>query len=142
MDSTKFEQTSGFTEREKNSSSTSRRLSRRRFRSARWVTGAARLIRGEVRVDGPALGMSMLNGVKSRAAVCKGAVERSAGKTFVRISGFISTVGGAGDRSVQARGGTVNEATAITELVVVEELRMFYSCCAKQWWSRRQTCQE
>ena len=129
MASTKFEQTLGFSEREKISSSTSCRLSRRRYRSARWVTGAARLIRGEVCVDGLVLGMSMLNGVKSRAAVCKSAVERSAGEMFVRISDCIPTVGEAGVRPVQARGGAVSEATAITELVVVEALRMPNSLC-------------
>ena len=129
MASTKIEHTLGFSERDKIFSSTSRRFSRRRYRSARRVTRAARLARGEVRVDGPVSGMCRLNGVKGRAAVCKSAVERSAGETFVRIFGCIPTVGGARGRPVQTRGGAVSEATAITELVVVEALRMFNSLC-------------
>ena len=73
--------------------------------------------------------MSVLSGVKSRAAVCESAVERATGKTFVRISGFIPIVRGPGDRPVQIRGETVSEATAITELVVVEAPRMPNSLC-------------
>ena len=71
----------------------------------------------------------MLSGVKSRAAVCKSAIGRFIGKTFVRISGLIPTVAGAGERPAQFRGCTVSEATAITELVVVEALRMSNSLC-------------
>ena len=103
--------------REELSSSTSRRCSRRRFRSVRWVTGAARLIRGDVRVDGPVLGMSVLSGVKRIAAVRKG-VERSTDKMFVRISCSIPTVGEVEERPIQSRGSTISEATAVTELVV------------------------
>ena len=90
---------------------------------------AARLIRSEFRVDGSVLGMSVLSGVKSRATVCKGAVRRFTGKTFVRIFGLIPTVEGAEERPVQSRGGTVSEATAVMELVVVEALRMSNSLC-------------
>ena len=71
----------------------------------------------------------MLSGVKSRAVVCKSAIARFTGKTFVRISGLIPTVARSGEKPVQFRGGTVSEATAITELVVVEALRMFNSLC-------------
>ena len=73
--------------------------------------------------------MSVLSGVKSRAVVCKSAIGRFTGKTFVRISGLIPTVARSGEKPVQFRGGTVSEATAITELVVVEALRMFNSLC-------------
>ena len=73
--------------------------------------------------------MCVLSGVKSRATVCKGAVRRFTSKTFVRISGLIPTVEGAEERPVQSRWGTVSEATAVTELVVVEALRMSNSLC-------------
>ena len=73
--------------------------------------------------------MSVLSGVKSRAAVCKTSIERFIGKTFVRIFGLVPTVAGAGEKPVQFRGGTVGEATAITELVVVEALRKSNSLC-------------
>ena len=114
--------------REELSSSTSRRCSRRRFRSVRWVAGAARLIRGDVRVDGPVLGISVLSGVKRIAAVRKG-VERSTDKMFVRISGSIPTVEEVEERPIQSRGSTISEATAVTELVVVKALRMSNSLC-------------
>ena len=74
--------------REEFSSSISRRCSRRRYRSVHWVTGAARLIKGGVRVDGPVLGMSVQIGVKRRAAARKG-VGRFTCKMFVRISDSI-----------------------------------------------------
>ena len=99
MDRTQFESI----KREEFSSATSRRSLRRRYRSVRWVTGAARLIRCEVRVDGPVLGMSVLSGVKRRAAVRKG-VGRFTNKMFVRISGSIPTVVGAEESPIQSRG--------------------------------------
>ena len=125
MDRTQFESI----KREDFSSSTSRRCTRRRYRSVRWVTVATRLIKGEVSVDGPVLGMSVLSGVNSRAAVRKGAAGRFTDKTFARISGLIPTVEGAEERPIQSRGGTVSEATAVTELVVVEALRMSNLLC-------------
>ena len=124
MDRTQFESI----KREEFSSSTSRRCSRRRYRSVRWVTGAARLIRGEVRVDGPVLGMSVQIGVKRGAAIREG-VGRFTCKIFVRISDSIPTVEGAVERPTQSRGDTVSEAAAVTELVVVEALRMSNSLC-------------
>ena len=90
--------------------------------------GAARLIRGEVRVDGPVLGMSVLSGVKRRATVRK-SVGQFTDKMFVNISGLIPTVKRAKERPIQSRGDTVSEATAVTELVVVEALRMSNSLC-------------
>ena len=84
--------------------------------------GAACLDRGGVRVDSLVLGMSMRSGVKHGAAVRKG---RFTFKMFVRFSDSIPTVvGGAIERPIQSCGGTVSEATAVTELVVVETLRM------------------
>ena len=84
----------------------------------RW----ARYIKGEIRVEDSVSEMSELSGVKSRASVCGRVVEndRATGKTFVRISDCIAAVRGLGVRLVQTCGGTVSEATAITELVVVE----------------------
>ena len=89
--------------------------------------GAARLDRSEVRVDSSVLGMSMRSGVKHEAAVRKG---RFTFEMFVRFLGSIPTVvGGATERPIQSCGGTVSEATAVTELVVVEALRMSNSLC-------------
>ena len=48
---------------------------------------------------------------------------------FVRISDSIIIVEGAIERPMQSRGDTVSEATAVTELVVVEALRMSNSLC-------------
>ena len=124
MGRTQFE----YIKREEFSSSTSRRCSRRRYRSVRWVTGAALLIRSEVRVDGPVLGMSVQIGVNRGAAVRKG-VGRFTSKMFVRISDSVIIVEGAIERPMQSRGDTVSEATAVTELVVVEALRMSNSLC-------------
>ena len=86
------------------------------------------MIRGEFRVDGPVLGMSVYIGVKRGAAVRKG-VGRFTCKMFVRISDSIPTVEGAVERPIQSCGGTVSEATAVTGLVVVEALRMSNSLC-------------
>ena len=86
------------------------------------------MIRGEFRVDGPVLGMSVYIGVKRGAAVRKG-VGQFTCKMFVRISDSISTVEGAVERPIQSCGGTVSEATAVTGLVVVEALRMSNSLC-------------
>ena len=61
--------------------------------------------------------------VLSRSAVCGCDVERATGKASVRYSGCIQ------HKSVQARGGAVSEATAMTESVVVEALRMSNSLC-------------
>ena len=72
--------------------------------------------------------MSVLSGVKRTTVVCKG-VERFIDKMLVRISGSIPTMGEAEERPIQSRGGIVSEATAITELVVVEALRMSNSLC-------------
>ena len=89
--------------------------------------GAARLLRGEVRVDSPVLGMSVQGGVKHGAAVRKG---RFSCKMFVRFSGSIPTVEeGAIEMPIQSCGDTVSEATAVTELVVVEALITFNSLC-------------
>ena len=49
--------------------------------------------------------------------------RRATGKAFVRISGCIQ------HKPVQARGGAVSEATATTESVVVEALRMSNLLC-------------
>ena len=47
-------------------------------------------------------------------------------KKFVRFSGSIPTVAeGAIETPIQSCGDTVSGATAVTELVVVEALRMF-----------------
>ena len=92
----------------------------------------ARSFGGEVRVDGPVLGMSMLGGAKS-SAVCGCAVERATGTTSVRIFGCIQ------HKSVQARGGAVSEATATTESVVVEALRMSNSLCEAMGEPSRRT---
>ena len=74
--------------------------------------------------------MSVLSEVSSRAAVvCGRTVERATGTTLVRISGFILIVRELGDRPVRTRGDTVSETTAITELVVVEALKMSNSVC-------------
>ena len=83
--------------------------------------GAARSIKGELRVEGSVSEISVLSG-----AVCGRVIEyeRATSKTFVRISGFIAAVRRLGGRSVQTRGDTVSEATAIMELVVVEALRI------------------
>ena len=89
--------------------------------------GAACLIRREVRVDSPVLGMSVRSGVKHGAAVRK---DRFTCKMFVRISDSIPTVEeGAIERPIQSCGGTVSEATTVTELVAVEALRMSNSLC-------------
>ena len=71
----------------------------------------ARSIKGEVRVDGPVLGMS---------SGC--AVERAAGKAFVRIYGCSTQI-------CRSPRGAVSEATATAESVVVEALRMSNSLC-------------
>ena len=93
----------------------------------RW----ARSIKGELRVEGSVSEMSILSGVKSSASVCGRvvAIERATGKTSVRISECIAAVRRLGGRLVQTREGTVSEATAITELVVVEALRISNSLC-------------
>ena len=57
-------------------------------------------------------------------------VGRFTDRMFVRISGLIPTVGGAKEREIKIfRGDTVSEATAVTDLVVVEALRMSNSLC-------------
>ena len=71
--------------------------------------------------------MSVQSGVKHGAAVRKG---RFICKMFVRFSDSISAVEeGAIERPIQSCGGTISEATAVTELVVVEALRMSNSLC-------------
>ena len=89
--------------------------------------GAACLKRDDVRVDSPVLGMSVQIGVRRGAAVRKGV--RFTCKMFVRISDSIPTVEGAIEGPIQSCGDTASEATAVTELVVVEALRMFNSLC-------------
>ena len=89
--------------------------------------GAVRLLKGEVRVDSPVLGMSVQGGVKHGVAVRKG---RFSCKMFVRFSGSVPTVEeGAIEMPIQSCGDTRSEATAVTELVVVEALRMFNLLC-------------
>ena len=76
---------------------------------------AGRLLRGGVRLDRPVLGMSVQGGVKHAAGARKG-----------RFSGSIPTVAeGAIKAPIQSCGDTVSGATGVTELVVVEALRMF-----------------
>ena len=72
--------------------------------------------------------MSVQIGVNRGAAVRKG-VGRFTCKMFVRISDSVIIVEGAKDRPIQSGGDTVSEATAVTELVVVEALRMSNSLC-------------
>ena len=62
-------------------------------------------------------------GVKRGAAARKG-VGRFTCEMFVRISDLVPTVEGAIERPIQSCGDTPNEATAVTELVIVEALRM------------------
>ena len=69
----------------------------------------------------------------SSSAECGCAVERATGKASVRISGCIQ------HKSVQARGGAVSEATAMTESVVVEALRMSNALCEAMEESSRRT---
>ena len=71
--------------------------------------------------------MSVQSRVKYGSAVRKG---RFICKMFVRFSDSIPTVEeGAIERPIQSCGGTISEATAVTELVVVEVLRMSNSLC-------------
>ena len=72
--------------------------------------------------------MSVQIGVKRGAAVRK-SVGLFTCKMFVRISDSIPTVEGAIERPIQSRGDTISEATAVTELVVVEALRRSNSLC-------------
>ena len=69
----------------------------------------------------------------SSSAVCGCAVERATGRASVRISGCIQ------HKPVRARGGAVSEATAVTESVVVEVLRMFNSLCETMGEPSRRT---
>ena len=71
--------------------------------------------------------MSVQSGVKHGSAVRKG---RFICKMFARFSDSIPTVEeGAIERPIQSCGCTISEATAVTELVVVEVLRMSNSLC-------------
>ena len=66
--------------------------------------------------------MSVQAGVKHATVARKG---RFSLKMFVRFSGSVLTVAeGAIETPIQSCGDTVSGATAVTELVVVEALRM------------------
>ena len=87
--------------------------------------------KGEFCVEGSVSEVSVLSRVKNSASVCERVVEneRATGKTFVRLSDCKAAMGGLEGRSVQTRRDTVSKATAITELVVVEALRISNSMC-------------